>query len=284
MRNGALPSFIIEDQLKQFIKEDIKTGDITSSLIPANHESIAHIISKSEGIIAGVEIAKILGKMFSLSINPIKNDGDMIQPKDIIMEISGNTRSIVMMERTLLNILMKMSSIASSVNTMVLSLKKDNLPTRIAATRKTTPGFGNFEKIAFVIGGGDTHRMDLSDMVLLKDTHRKICKEDIKKMIEEARANTSFSKKIEVEIEDPAQVKTAIEAGADIIMLDNMKPGQIKEIITKVRTQFPNNRTLFEVSGNIGSDNFMEYAVSGVDIISMSQPIFAPEKRNRLIA
>ena len=124
MRNGALPSFIIEDQLKQFIKEDIKTGDITSSLIPANHESIAHIISKSEGIIAGVEIAKILGKMFSLSINPIKNDGDMIQPKDIIMEISGNTRSIVMMERTLLNILMKMSSIASSVNTMVLSLKK----------------------------------------------------------------------------------------------------------------------------------------------------------------
>ena len=130
-----------------------------------------------------------------------------------------------------------------------------------------------------MIGGGDTHRMDLSDMVLLKDTHRKIFNEDIKKMIEEARANTSFSKKIEVEIEDPAQVKTAIEAGADIIMLDNMKPGQIKEIITKVRTQFPNNRTLFEVSGNIGSDNFMEYAVSGVDIISMSQPIFAPDKR-----
>jgi nicotinate-nucleotide pyrophosphorylase (carboxylating) len=278
MKIGAIPDFIIEDQIKQIIKADIAYGDISSIIIPEDHKAKAKIIAKSEGIIAGIAVAKNIAKLFNLQIEIRKNDGDTIKKLDEILLISGNTRSILMAERTMLNIMMKMSSIATTVNSMVTTIRNMGLKTIVAATRKTTPGFGFFEKMAFTIGGGDTHRWDLSDMVLLKDTHRDIFNENIEELIKKAKQNTSFSKKIEIEIENPNQVETALNAGADIIMLDNMKPEIIKETITQLNQKYPQRKTLIEASGNIGPNNFQEYAKAGIDIISTSQPIFTPEK------
>ena len=278
MKVGAFPDFIIEDQIKQWIKADVQYGDISSSIIPANHQSKAKIIAKSEGIIAGLEIANYICKLFKLSVDFHKKDGDRIKKGDIILFINGNTRNILMAERTMLNMMMKMSTIATTVNAMITTLRQANLKTKIAATRKTTPSFGLFEKMAFIIGGGDSHRMDLSDMVLLKDTHRDIFKENIEEMIKQAKQNTSFSKKIEVELENPSHVEIALSAGADVIMLDNMKPETIKEIMEVINTKYPQRKTLIEASGNIGTHNYLEYAKTGVDIISTSQPIFTPDK------
>ncbi len=278
MKIGAIPDFIIEDQLKQIIKADIPYGDITSSIIPENHQSNAKIISKSEGIIAGIAVAASITKLFHLHIETLKIDGDPIKKGDEIIHISGNTRSILMAERTMLNIMMKMSSIATSVHSMVTTIQQMGLKTIVAATRKITPGFGYFEKMAFAIGGGDTHRWDLSDMVLLKDTHRDIFNENIERLIKEAKRNTSFSKKIEIEIENPDHVEIALNEGADIIMLDNMKPETIQKIITALNQKYPQRKTLIEASGNIGPKNYLDYAKTGVDLISTSQPIFTPDK------
>lgn len=278
MKIGAIPDFIIEDQIKQIIKADIAYGDISSAIIPEDHKSKAKIMAKSEGIIAGIEVAKIIAKLFNLRIEIRKNDGDTIKKFDDILFLSGNTRSILMAERTMLNIMMKMSSIATTVNSMVTTIRKLGLKTIVAATRKTTPGFGFFEKMAFTIGGGDTHRWDLSDMVLLKDTHREIFRENIEELIKQAKENTSFSKKIEIEIENPYQVERALNAGADIIMLDNMKPEVIREVMTQINQKYPQRKTLLEASGNIGPNNYQEYAKVGIDIISTSQPIFTPDK------
>ncbi|MHA1675358.1 MAG: carboxylating nicotinate-nucleotide diphosphorylase [Promethearchaeota archaeon] len=270
-----IPKSIILTKIRHFLQEDIGFGDITSGLIPHPDSGTAIIKAKSEGIIAGLEEARLLCEDNQISIQLHKMDGDMVKKGDIVAELEGNLRNILMIERTMLNFLMKLSDIATSTHDLVQQVRSHGLSTIIAATRKTTPGFGYFEKKAVYQGGGDPHRWNLSDMVLLKDTHLKYYQGDITQLLEAAHKQISFSKKIELEIENPADLATAIAKGADIIMLDNMTPSQVEEALKT--TEIPAH-VLVEVSGNINNKNLLKYAQTGVNIISTSAIIFHPHK------
>ncbi|WP_457557760.1 carboxylating nicotinate-nucleotide diphosphorylase [Candidatus Harpocratesius sp.] len=270
-----IPKSILLQKLRGFLNEDIGFGDITSSMIPVQEQGSAKIKAKSSGILAGMEEAQLLFEDNDINVTSLAQDGNKVNKGDIIIELQGNLRTILMVERTALNFLMKLSSIASSTFDVIIQLKKENLTTKIAATRKTTPGFTYFEKKAVFLGGGDVHRWNLSDMILLKNTHLKYYQGDIAKLLTKTKEQTSFSKKIEIEIENPSYIPLAIQHGADIIMLDNMTPDQIRNILSDISLS---KNIIFEASGNINIHNIVEYAKAGVDIISTSSLIFHPHK------
>jgi nicotinate-nucleotide pyrophosphorylase (carboxylating) len=271
----AYPKALLKAKLISLLETDLGFGDLSSTLIPSDANGEAVIRAKSEGIIAGVEEAKIIFELCDVEVIIEKNDGQSVKKGDIIFKLKGLVRNILMAERTALNFIMKLSSIATSTADYVQQIRRKGLSTIIAATRKVTPGFGWFEKKAVILGGGDPHRWNLSDMVMLKDTHLKYYQGDLTKMIQIADAQTSFSKKIEVEIEKPEDIQTAIAAGADIIMLDNMTPEMIKAHLIPLKKD-QNLKILFEASGNITEKNFLAFADAGIDIISTSQLIFHP--------
>jgi nicotinate-nucleotide pyrophosphorylase (carboxylating) len=210
-------------------------------------------------------------------------DGEILKKGAEVMRLEGNLYEILTIERTMLNIMMRMSSIASTTYKFATRIKEVSNSVKIAATRKTTPGFRIFEKRAVVIGGkgnSDTHRWSLDDMVLLKDTHLAAFNHNIAELITTAKKTTSFSKKIEIEVQTNEDALIAAQSGADIIMFDNMIPVEIKsaiKIITKTlgKSKLP----IFEASGNITLNNVSEYATSGVDIISTSQITFHPQQK-----
>jgi nicotinate-nucleotide pyrophosphorylase (carboxylating) len=271
----ALPRKVLKQRLIPYLDQDMPYGDLSSGLIPVNAQNSAKIRAKSVGTVAGLEEAILLFKICDVQANTSITDGDQVKPGDIILELNGNTRNILMAERTALNFLMHLSSIASSTADYVRQVRANNLETIIAATRKVIPGCGWFEKKAVFLGGGDPHRWNLSDMVMLKDTHLKFFGGDIPRMLQHARKTIGFTKKIEIEVEKPEDVRIAVENGADIVMLDNMKPEMIKATITEIK-QTSNRCPLFEASGNITVENFLSYAQAGVDIISTSQLILHP--------
>lgn len=258
-----------------FLEEDLGFGDISSGILPSDAFGSAKIRSKTEGILAGAEEAALLFEMAEVNVKSSKLDGQIVKPGDTIFELSGKIQDILMIERTALNFLMKLASIASSTAQMVNTLRKKGVKTIIASTRKVTPGFGWFEKKAIYLGGGDTHRWNLSDMVMLKDTHLKYFQGDLVTMIQKTKAKIGFTKKIEVEVEKSEDVEKAITAGADIIMLDNMAPEIIQKTLQGLKSR-KESHILFEASGNITSKNYLEFAQAGVDILSTSALIFHP--------
>ena len=240
------------------IDMDAVAQDIQNEYLQASEKQFQ--ATKSEGIIAGLEEVSLLCEDNQIAIQLHKMDGDGVNPGDIIAELQGNLRNILMIERTMLNFLMKLSAIATSTHDLVHQVRSQGLKTIIAATRKTTPGFAYFEKKAVYLGGGDPHRWNLSDMVLLKDTHLKYYQGNISRLLDAAHKQISFSKKIELEIENANDLVTAIAKGADIIMLDNMTPSQVEKALKT--TKIPVH-VLIEVSGNITPTNLLEYAQTG---------------------
>lgn len=271
----AYPKALLKAKLLALLDNDLGFGDLSSTQIPENATGEANIKAKSDGIIAGLEEAKIIFELNDVVVTALKHDGNRVIKGDIILTLKGLVRNILMAERTALNFLMKLSSIATSTADYVNQIKQKKLKTIIAATRKVTPGFGWFEKKAIILGGGDPHRWNLSDMVLLKDTHLKYFQGNLEKMIQTAKKQTSFSKKIEVEVEKPEDIIIAVEAGADIIMLDNMTPEMIKTNLSSIKKN-KSISSVFEASGNITAQNFLVYAEAGIDIISTSQLILHP--------
>jgi len=263
-------------RLRKYLDLDIGFGDLSSSFIPEGEKGAAKIIAKTSGIVAGSEEATLLFEDVGINVKQNFDDGDQIEKGDILMELKGNLQNILTIERTALNFLMKLSSIATSTKDFVQLIQNNKLSTKIAATRKTTPGFGWFEKKAVFYGDGDTHRWNLSDMVMFKDTHLKFYNGDIKKLLEAARNQISFSKKIEIEIEKVEDILIAADNGADIIMLDNMNPDQISDALSLIKDR---SHILFEASGNINKENLLAYAKSGVDIISTSSTILNPHRK-----
>lgn len=272
----TIPKSVLLVRLRKYLDMDIGYGDLSSSFIPKGEKGYAKIIAKTSGIVAGSEEATLLFE--DVGINTIQNfdDGDIIEEGDIIIELKGNLQNILTIERTALNFLMKLSSIATSTKDFVQIIQNNKLSTKIAATRKTTPGFGWFEKKAVFYGGGDTHRWNLSDMVMFKDTHLKYYNGDIEKLLKTAKNQLSFSKKIEIEIEKTEDILKAAENGADIILLDNMNPDQISNALSHIKDR---SHILFEASGNINKENLLAYAKTGVDIISTSSTILNPHKK-----
>jgi len=265
-----IPKRIVEEKLKQILADDIGLGDVTASaVIPANLTVNAKIIAKEAGIIAGIEEATLLAECLGLTVKAMVTDGDAVKNKQVLMQVSGNAQTILTVERTLLNLLSRMSGIATKTRSLTERLEGANVKAKIAATRKSAPGLLYFDKKAVALGGGDTHRLHLDDMVLIKDNHLSIVG-SVDEAVKRAKAHTSFAKKIEVEVTSTKDAVIAARAGADIVMLDNFSPKQAKDASQTLRKAGFSN-VLLEISGGITSENLMEYAAAQVDILSLGE-------------
>lgn len=254
---------LVDDIIWRALKEDMPMGDITTeSTVSENEASYARLIAKEDSVLAGIEV---FSRVFVLLdpntyIERYVNDGDKVNAGTVIMQISGNSRSMLKAERTALNLFQRMSGIASATRKYADILVGTN--SKIVDTRKTVPGLRYLDKMAVRMGGGTNHRFCLSDGVMIKDNHIK-ASGGITAAVKKAREQIPHTIKIEVETESLEQVKEALLAGADIIMLDNMKPEDMKKAV-----EYINKRALTEASGNITADNLAVVAKTGVDLIS----------------
>jgi nicotinate-nucleotide pyrophosphorylase (carboxylating) len=265
------PRKILEEKLLKMLAEDIGQGDITTALIvPEDNTAQAEVIAKEEGVIAGLEEAKILLESLNLKAENLVQDGDEISKKQVLMRISGDTRTILSVERTLLNIISRMSGIATTTRKTVEKIKEAGFKTKVACTRKTAPGLLYFDKKAVFIGGGETHRLHLDDMILIKDNHIAIAG-GIEEAIQRVREKVSFSKKVEVEASRIEDVLVAAKAGADIIMLDNFSPKEIVKAIELLKKKGFFGKVLLEASGGITIENILDFASTGIDIVSLGE-------------
>lgn len=259
-----IPEPVIDEDVKRWIKEDISYWDITTSLIP-NVSSTAIIYAKQDGIIAGIPVVKRIFEIFGASFNPLVEEGARVAKKTKIALIEGKIHALLQAERVALNIFGRMSGIATATAEMIEKATEVNPNIRICATRKVAPGLSRYDKYAVMVGGGDTHRFNLSDMILLKENHLAFF-DSITQAIEEAKQRTSFSKKIEIEVKNEEEALEAAKAAPDIIMLDNFSPQQAKHVIKKIKAI--NDKVLIELSGNIRANNLTDYPLELVDLVS----------------
>jgi len=262
---------MIEQKLLQLLAEDIGLGDVTSqAVIPQELIATAVVIAKEVGVAAGLFEATVLAESLGLSVKAEVADGETIKSGQILMEISGDACTILCIERTLLNLLSRMSGIATATNSLKQMLKKAGLKTKIASTRKSAPGLLYFDKKAVALGGGDTHRLHLDDMVLIKDNHIALVGSP-EEAVRKAKNTLSFTKKIEVEVTKVADVLKVVHAGSDAILLDNFSVSQVKDAVDILAKAGLLGKVVLEASGGIKSENMLEYAGAGVDVISMGQ-------------
>jgi len=260
---------ILASTLEGFLHEDVRTGDITSErLLPSGYIT-ARIISRDDGCIAGMEEVAALFRILGCKVSAIIPDGATFRRGQEICMVEGPGKNVLRGERVALNLLGRMSGVATKTRRFVERAHSVNGKVRIAATRKTTPGFRYFEKKAVRVGGGDPHRYALDDMVLIKENHIRMGN-GIESVLKMASEIVSFSKKIEIEVETFDQFKKVLEFHPDIIMLDNMSSGEVKECREFLCDAFPveSSRPLLEVSGNMKLDTLVEYAPFA-DIISV---------------
>ena len=242
--------------LKAAIEEDIGTGDITTdAIVPENLIAEGYFLAKADGILAGIDISLLVLKILdeNLEVMDKFEDGKRIKKGDKIAEIKGNAGAILKGERVALNILQKLSGIATFTSKFVDNIKGTGA--KILDTRKTTPLLRKFEKYAVSVGGGENHRVGLYDAVLIKDNHIKI-----------AGGITQALKRIkgEIEVKNKQEFLEAVENGAKRVLLDNMTPSKIKEIV-----KINQKKAVLEVSGGINLENVRDYALTGVDYISV---------------
>lgn len=255
---------LIERLIDLAIEEDIATGDITTNaIIPVQAKAVAEMKAKADGVISGLEIAKRVFEKFEKDIvwEPLVNDGTAVKKGDIILRIEASYRTLLLGERLSLNILQRMSGIATETARYMKELAGTR--TRLLDTRKTAPGLRVLDKMAVHHGGGSNHRMGLHDMIMLKDNHIKIAG-GIPNAVKEARAHLPLSIKLEVETTTLEEVQQALDAGADIIMLDNMSNEAMTEAVKLIA-----GRAKTEASGNMSIPRLKEVAATGVDYISV---------------
>lgn len=266
MTKYLLHNFIVDEHIKKALEEDIGFGDITTDyLIDEDVDIVAYLNTREAGILCGIDILKRVFKTLSrrVRIESYFEDGDEIKAGDTIAKISGPARYILTGERTALNYIQRLSGIATETHKYQEAIKP--YKASITDTRKTTPGFRLFEKYAVKTGGARLHRFNLSDCVMLKDNHIKFAGGSIKKAVEKVRENLSHAHKIEVECDTIEQVKEAVKAKADIIMLDNMSIENMEEAVKLI-----GKKALIEASGNVNLETVNKIASTGVDVISSS--------------
>ena len=259
---------IIEKKLREFLEEDCSFADVSSVCIPQDAEILAKISSKTNGYVSGLEELKILLEILGVSTNFIKRDGDEVKEGDIIAELKGNARDILLGERVGLNLITHMSNITSTTKKFVKIIKNSGKNVKIACTRKTTPGIRIFEKKAVELGGADTHRFSL-DEILLKDTHLKYYNGDVELLLKNINRKASFTKKIEIEVEKVNDVLIAAKNGADIIMLDNFSPDMVEDAINLLKENSLRDKVIIEISGGISEDNIIDFLIAEPNIISL---------------
>jgi nicotinate-nucleotide pyrophosphorylase (carboxylating) len=258
----------IEEIIDRALAEDLGKGDVTTeALIPGDKQGAGFIVAKKEGILAGTGAAKQVFHRVDpeLKVEILLEDGARVKPGSRVAKVSGSIASILTAERVALNFLQRLSGIASETNRYVEAVK--GLPVRIMDTRKTTPGLRSLEKHAVRAGGGENHRMNLGDGILIKDNHQAALRSqglNIKEIVAKARQNAPQRLPVEVEVGTVSEALEAVEAGADIVMLDNMSLEDMRKAVKSIR-----GRALIEASGGITLDNVRAVAETGVDFISI---------------
>ena len=262
--NNELTRFQIAPFVEAALREDIRSGDITTNaLIPNDARAKAQMRMRENGVLAGIEVAKCAFSLLDGDANfsQMRNDGESLKSGDVILEIEGSARAVLTAERVALNFVQRLSGIATLTSQFVA--QTEGTKARIADTRKTTPGLRVLEKSAVRCGGGSNHRFALDDLILIKDNHIALCG-GIENAIERARKHIGHAVKIEVECDTLAQVAQAADARADIILLDNMSAETLRQAVEIV-----SGRALCEASGGVNLQTVKAIAQSGVDIISV---------------
>jgi nicotinate-nucleotide pyrophosphorylase (carboxylating) len=255
---------LVKSIIKLALEEDIATGDITTnSIVPMHSVAVAALSMKAEGVISGLEAAHMVFSEIDRETvwTSYVNDGDKVRKGDVIAKVRGSYRALLSGERTALNILQRMSGIATETARYVSAL--EGTGTKILDTRKTAPGMRVLDKKAVMDGGGTNHRSGLYDMVLIKDNHIKVAG-GITNAVNQVKSSVPKDIKIEVEVTNMDEVAEAVNCEADIIMLDNMNNGQMEEAV-----KFIAGRAKTEASGNMSLERVKEVAATGVDFISV---------------
>ena len=248
--------------LKALVAEDLGRGDLFSR-ISTSKPIQAYIIAKSDGVLAGQEYVDALAKMYDLTLEWEKADGSRFSKGEKLLFISGDSKTILSLERSILDMVIHASSIATLTASYVDAIKDTGV--KLLDTRKTRPLLREFEKYAVRCGGGINHRMGLDDCLMLKDTHLQTI-EDLDTFMEEVRQKIPFTSKVEIECESLEMVKKAMKAGADIVMCDNMSVEETMKVVTYRNENYPH--ILLEASGNVTLDTIEKIASTGVDAIS----------------
>ncbi len=264
-----IPSTLeIEALVDRALAEDLCSGDpTTDALIPSDLQGKAVVAAKAEGVLAGIGIALAVFRRVdpTLKVTPLMRDGASVKPEDIIAELEGPVASVLAGERTALNFLQRLSGIATETSRYVQQVAGYNA--QILDTRKTTPGLRALEKYAVSVGGGKNHRRNLGDGILIKDNHISALRSSgvgLAEIVRKARAGAPHTLKVEVEIEDLDQVREALDAGAELLLLDNMGVEMMATAVKMAR-----GRALTEASGGVRLQNVREVAATGVDLISV---------------
>ena len=269
MSGLRVPDALLREHLLGFLKEDVGFGDVTTeSLIPEGIAVTARIVAKEPMVAAGVLEVTVLFETVGVEVVRSVDDGSEVSPGETVIEVRGDARAILTVERTALNLLMRMSGIATATRRLVNKIREAGFDTRIAATRKTAPGLRYFDKRAVILGGGDPHRSGLDDAVLIKDNHIAVLG-SVAEAVRKARSAVSFTKKVEVEVRTPEEAVEAARSGADIIMLDNMPVAEAERAMELLKAEGLRGNVLVEVSGGITEENVLEYAELRPDVISV---------------
>jgi nicotinate-nucleotide pyrophosphorylase (carboxylating) len=269
----------VRQSLLNFLREDIGTGDITSnSIIGSKAYARAEIVCKANetAVVCGLEEASIIFEMSNCKTKTFVRDGSLIKKDCVVMEIIGNALSIMKVERTALNLIMRMSGIATETRKFTVSIHNSFSSVRIASTRKTAPGLRFFDKKAVTVGGGETHRMRLDDMILIKDNHIPLVG-SVGKAIKRARKKIGSSIKIECEVRSLEEAISAVDAGADRVMLDNFSPMEVARTIEELSRRGIRDKAKIEVSGGVMLRNVKSYAKAKPDIISIGYLTHSPK-------
>ncbi len=262
--------FSLRESLVRFLREDIGQGDLTSQYtVNKNLKSSSQIICKSEiAVVAGLEEAKIIFEICNCDSKALVNDGDIVKRGIRVMKINGNTRAILKAERTALNLIMRMSGIATDTKKFVDIVKTVSKDIKVMGTRKTAPGLRYFDKKSIILGGGHSHRNTLDELILIKDNHLAVTT-SIQSAITNARLKAGKNMMIECEVSNTKSSIEAIKSGADIIMLDNFTPEMAQKTISYLRKSGLREKVLIEISGGVNISNIKDYALALPDMISI---------------
>jgi nicotinate-nucleotide pyrophosphorylase (carboxylating) len=257
---------LTSDQIERWLREDIGHHDVTNDI---SGETTGRLVAKEGGVAAGIEAAVAVFEYLGVGVETPVSDGDQIEVGDVLVRTTGPARETLRAERVAVNLAGHASGIATKTRRAVDRAHEIDPTVRIAGTRKTTPGLRGIEKRAVVAGGGDTHRLDLSHMVMIKDNH--LAELGLEAAVSQFRDRVSFATKIEVEAESAVQAQRAVKAGADIVLLDNFSPFETRDVVDSLSgaVEDADRRVLIEASGGITVDSVAEYASTGVDIVSM---------------
>lgn len=263
----SLPRQLILQKFYAMLDEDIGFGDVTTvALIAEDQYAQARLFTRQPGVVAGLGIASTILEDLGYAVTTKAQDGMKVKANTTLLEARGQAALLLSIERTLLNLLQRMSGIATATANLLQKARTINPKVRIAATRKTAPLLRFFDKLAVTIGGGDPHRWRLDDAILIKDNHLAFFP-DPSQALQQARKNASFTCPIEIEVTTAQVAQMAAKAGADIILLDNMDAKEISAIVKTIHQSHPS--VTLEASGNITPENIEQYARTGVDVISV---------------